>query len=60
MSERQAIGYLEAIVRIPLYAGDETPGTWWEFAQPAITDDGQIGVCRRPVTEVSREIKIAK
>lgn len=59
-NERKPVAYLEAVVRIPLYDGDEYgpngPGDWWEYAQPGFGGPTGIGLCRRKVTEISRRI----
>lgn len=51
------IGYVEAIVRIPLIEGDNTSGTfdWFEYREPGI-QDGAIGVCSRKVELVEKKV----
>lgn len=53
MSERQPIAHIIATVRMPVYEGDKLSdnqiSNWFEFRQPGITEDGDIGVCKRPV-----------
>lgn len=58
MIKRKPIGYVEAVVRMPLYAGDRTDGAWrwFEYAEPGITDGGEIGVCRRPVETINAKV----
>lgn len=62
MMKRQPVAYLEAVVRIPLYAEDKYgpngPGDWWEYSEPGICADG-LTECRRPVTEISRRMLVA-
>jgi len=55
---RDPIGYVEAIVRFPLYDGDKTDGswTWFEYAEPGITTKGGLGVCTRQCTTVRAEV----
>ena len=47
--QREPIGYLEATVQFPLYEGDSLNSSWNNFIyeEPGITDEGELGVCRR-------------
>lgn len=51
---RKQIGYVEATVRLPIYEGDKTSGDfpWFEYVEPGITKDGDLGVCRRECVTV--------
>lgn len=59
---RKPIGYVEAVVRLPLYEGDgegdrleDGSYDWFEYRQPGIKN-GRVGECRRPVTLVSHKV----
>lgn len=57
------IGYVEAVVRIPLYRGDDIEHTCWdwiEYAQPGITPQGTIGVCKRVVQLIDAKVVLQK
>lgn len=47
---RIPVGYVEAVVRFPIYAGDSCEPPWDDFVyeEPGITARGNLGVCRRP------------
>lgn len=56
------IGYVEATVRIPVYAGDDLDGSWdwFEYAQPGLTPGGEVGVCKRPVQLIDAKVVKAR
>ena len=60
MAERKVVGYLEAVVRVPLYEGEQFgpggPGVWWEYCQPGVTSEGEVGLFNFPLIEVSRRL----
>ena len=49
---RQPVAFVEATVRFPLYDGDtrESSFDWFEYREPGVTANGEIGCCSRPVT----------
>lgn len=59
MVDRTPVGFLEAVVRIPIYAGDRMartgPGDWWEYASPGVAD-GHLATTNRAVKEMSRRL----
>lgn len=57
--ERQPIGFVEATVRFPLYEGDRTDGDWdwFEFREPGINKNGELGTCVRKCEVIKAEVK---
>lgn len=47
---RTPIAYAVATVKFPLYEGDTTSNdfsNWFEYREPGISKDGNLGVCTR-------------
>ena len=44
----ETIGYVIATVRVPVHEGDrQAVGEWFEYVEPGVSSDGQLGVIRR-------------
>lgn len=58
MENREPIGHVTATVQFPLYEGDKLEGTWdwFEYREPGITPDGEIGVCERKCEVLSANV----
>lgn len=56
---QKQIGYVEAVVRVPLYEKDvfseDSKFDWFQYAEPGI-EDGRLGVCRRDCKTVSARV----
>lgn len=59
MRDRKPVAYVEAVVRFPLYEGDDPSDEggydWFVYEQPGIKD-GELAVCRRPVKKISHKV----
>ena len=56
---RKPVAFVEATVRFPLYDGDVREGSWnwFEYREPGVTANGELGVCSRPVSVLKAEVK---
>ena len=55
---RTPVAFVEAVVRFPLYEGDRQDLPWTDFvyAEPGISETGQLGVCQRPCKTISAKV----